>query len=376
MDIQGKLNQANGRLKAANVGITIEAKGNRLYLRAVLPPKLDSNRHEPYQQRIALGIRANFWEVKVAEAEARKVGALLDCKHFSWQPYLKQVTEPPTEIIIADWITKFEQHYFQRRARNPKSESTYHNDYWKVFKNLPQAETLDCELLLSTILKTSPDTRIRKRYCLALNALAKFAGLDLDVKHLVGSYGSKQLSPRNLPNDEMIAQWFFNIKDPARQWAYGAIATFGLRPDEIFYLDTSDLELGGYMLSVLDGKTGLRRVWAYYPEGVDLFGLRSPKIPTATARNNGDLGSRCGQYFRRAGLRFKPYDLRHCWAIRTIGFGLDVSLAAAQQGHSVRVHTELYHRRISDRHHQRAFDLLMLRSERPRFCYPVQEKLF
>lgn len=344
MDIQGKLNQANGRLKAANVGVTIEVMGGRLYLRAVLPPKPDSDKHETYQQRIALGTRANFWGMKVAEAEARKVGALLDCKQFSWQPYLKEVTEPPTETIIADWLIKFEQHYFQRRARNPKSESTYHNDYWKVFKHLPQAETLNCELLLSTILKTSPDTRIRKRYCLALNALAKFAGLELDAKHLVGSYGPKQLSPRDLPDDETICQWFSKIKDPAWRWAYGAIATFGLRPHEIFYLDTSDLEQGSYMLSVLDGKTGPRRVWACYPEWVDLFELRSPLIPAATGRNNGDLGSRCGQYFRRAGLPFKPYDLRHCWAIRTIDFGLDVSLAAAQQGHSLKVHTELYHR--------------------------------
>lgn len=133
-------------------------------------------------------------------------------------------------------------------------------------------EQLDCELLLSTILKTSPDTRIRKRYCLALNALAKFAGLELDAKHLVGSYGPKQLSPRDLPDDETICQWFFNIKDPAWRWAYGAIATFGL----------------------------------------------------------------------------------------------DVSLAAAQQGHSLKVHTELYHRWISDRHHQRAFDLLMMRGDRPK----------
>jgi len=41
MDIQGKLNQANNRLRAAKARVTIEVKGNRLYLRATFPPKPD-----------------------------------------------------------------------------------------------------------------------------------------------------------------------------------------------------------------------------------------------------------------------------------------------------------------------------------------------
>lgn len=88
--------------------------------------------------------------------------------------------------------------------------------------------------------------------------------------------------------------------------------------------------------------------------------------PEVTARNNSDFGERLSHYFRRwAKLPFPPYNLRHCWAVRTLEFGLDVSLAAAQMGHSVQVHTELYHHWISDRHHQRAFDLLMGREDRP-----------
>ena len=54
-----------------------------------------------------------------------------------------------------------------------------------------------------------------------------------------------------------------------------------------------------------------------------------------------------------------------CWAIRTLEFGLDISLAAQQMGHSAQVHSELYHHWISERHHQRAFELMMHRSERP-----------
>jgi len=75
--IEGKLSQANGRLRAANVGVTIRQKGNHLYLRATLPPRPGSDRVQPFQQRIALGYHANPAGLKLAE-EARKIGALLD----------------------------------------------------------------------------------------------------------------------------------------------------------------------------------------------------------------------------------------------------------------------------------------------------------
>ncbi|MEP0959442.1 hypothetical protein [Microcoleus sp. FACHB-1515] len=77
--IEGKISQANGRLKTAAVGVRIEAKGDRLYLRATLPPRPGSSQQRAYQQRIALHYRANPYGVSLAEKEARKIGALIDC---------------------------------------------------------------------------------------------------------------------------------------------------------------------------------------------------------------------------------------------------------------------------------------------------------
>lgn len=77
LSISGRIEQASGRLRAANVGVVIEQHGSRLYLRATLPPQPGVTRHEPHQQRISLGtqgIRANPIGIKEAEAEARKVG--------------------------------------------------------------------------------------------------------------------------------------------------------------------------------------------------------------------------------------------------------------------------------------------------------------
>ncbi|MEH2156484.1 hypothetical protein [Nostoc sp.] len=60
----------NDRLKKALIGVRVEARGDRLSLRATLPPKPGSNKTKPYQQYLALGICANPAGLQRAEAEA------------------------------------------------------------------------------------------------------------------------------------------------------------------------------------------------------------------------------------------------------------------------------------------------------------------
>lgn len=121
-EIDGRIAQANGRLKAAKVGAAIARVGDRLTIRATLPPKPDSDKDRPYQQRLFLGYHANPTGVKLAEAEARKIGALLDCGDFEWNPYLSEKLD--AALTVGDWVTKFEVDYFTRRARTTKSETT------------------------------------------------------------------------------------------------------------------------------------------------------------------------------------------------------------------------------------------------------------
>ncbi|MBN3886176.1 MAG: hypothetical protein V7K64_17945 [Nostoc sp.] len=60
----------NDRLKAAKIGVKVEARGDRLSLRPTLPPKPESNKTKPYQQYLASGIYANPAGLQRAEAEA------------------------------------------------------------------------------------------------------------------------------------------------------------------------------------------------------------------------------------------------------------------------------------------------------------------
>jgi integrase len=77
-------------------------------------------------------------------------------------------------------------------------------------------------------------------------------------------------------------------------------------------------------LTVLSGKTGMRKIWPLYPEWVEEFNLIDIKLPQCTGKTNRDLGHRVTRYFQRQRLPFRPYDLRHCWAIRSIHYGLSL----------------------------------------------------
>lgn len=361
-----ELVEINKRLADALMGVRVEKLGNNLYLRATLPPKPNSDKSKPSQQRIALGIKANKKGIKRAEAEAYKLAGLLACKEFKWEVYLQNSPEAPPARYIKDLIPAYETFYFETRQRNHKTETTWTVEYLRIFKRLPQNELLTKEAILKVVRGTQPDTRTRKRVCVSLQMLANFAGVNINLKPYKGKYSPKKATPRDLPDDLTIAKHYFEIKDEAWRWVYGMLATYGLRNHEVFRLDLNALAKGDYIVNVSENsKTGSRRVWPCYPEWFDQFNLQEVKLPQCNLdRPNADVGHVVTVWFKRH-IPFAAYNLRHCWAVRTLEFGLDISLAAQQMGHSNQVHSELYHHWISERHHQRAFELMMMRTERP-----------
>lgn len=360
--IDEKISQANGRLKTARVRAKIQRIGDKLYLQATLPPKPGSHETRRSQQRIALGISATPSGVVLAEKKARKVSADLDCNEFSWNPYLTTKHLPPE--TVGGWVKQFESGF-----RHTVEESTWVTDYYDAFKRLNQDEPLTVGLLLAEIKDTNPDTRIRKRLCHAFGKLAKLAGLEYDFKSLQGNYSARAVDPRNLPSDEEIISFWQQMTNPAWKWVYGAIATFGLRPHEAFFLDVTDLANGGETVTVLKGKTNKRKprqVWAYYPEWVEAFNLREQLLPPVTGKKHTDYGDRVTHYLRvTAKMPFLPYDLRHSWSRRAVVFGLPDALAAQQMGHSLKVHNETYQCWIDARTHQQVHESLKARSDRP-----------
>ncbi|WP_030007526.1 hypothetical protein [Picosynechococcus sp. NKBG042902] len=54
-----KIQEINRDLSALSIGVSVEIRGKRVYLRAFLPPKPGTGRTTSYQQRIALGVYAS-----------------------------------------------------------------------------------------------------------------------------------------------------------------------------------------------------------------------------------------------------------------------------------------------------------------------------
>ncbi|MEM9539993.1 MAG: site-specific integrase [Cyanobacteria bacterium P01_E01_bin.42] len=358
MSTEGLINQANGRLKAGKIGIVIQALGNKLYFRGKFPPKPGSTQTKPHQQRLALGINANVKGISYAEQEAKIVGGKLAEKSFRWEDYLD--IKPDT---IATWIEKLEEKFNINKSIQPVTWKTH---YLKSFKLLPQDEPLTTALLEKIIVsKSSPNTRTRKRLCEAFGKLAEIAEIDFYTKYLKGNYSAKRVNPRDLPSDKEIFKTYYTIPYEPWRYIYGLIAIYGMRPHEAFLLDFEKIQRSP-IINILEGKTGARTTWPFYPEWIDEFKAQSPLLPDITWKDHTDIGQRIASAFYRYKLPIKAYDLRHCWARRTLEFGLDISLAAQQMGHSVSVHSDIYHAWITEDVHDRAYRVLMSNPNRPK----------
>lgn len=362
MEIDSKISQANGRLKVAKVGVKIERSGNRLILRGTFPPKPGSVKTSPHQQRIYTGIHANHLGVSQAEKLARKIGADLDCDKFTWQDYNQKDQAPG--VTVSQAIEQLKNAYFAKRPANLTTINTWKESYQYWLSRLPPSQALTPKILLEAVLTTEANTQSRIKIVIAAQALAKVAKLEIDLSEYRGRYSASTVSKRDIPSDELIQATYFTISDPAWAWLYGVLATYGLRPHEALRLEG----FNGPILSVGENtKTGSRQVWPIYPEWFELFQCDQVNPPPLSLNQaNSQLGDLIGKKLRKLSVPFRPYDLRHAWAIRSLEFGLDISLAARQMGHSVQIHSQTYHAWIDERVQQRAYEALMNRPDRPR----------
>lgn len=369
--IDARLLQVNQRLKVARLGVQIERRGEKLSLRATFPPKPDSMRLRPCQQRLPLGLPATTTGLKQAEQEAKIIAAQLLQNTFDWRPYLLVPGGKLNQMELADQIQAFERFLLDpaRRGNLASRQTTWDSAYapylrklWAIAQTHPRLSLP--EAIRATILAAAPESRSRQVCCTALGAFSQFLGLELpfELKELWGTYNHTQAQARELPTDELILATWERIPNPTWRFVYGIMATYGLRNHEVFFCDYSALaEARDVTIRVLPTtKTGMHEVWPFYPEWVEQFQLRQVCLPAIatdlTQTTLQRIGQRVTSQFRRYGLPFSPYDLRHAWAVRTIHVGLPDTVAARMMGHSVAVHTRTYHQWITRRDQQQAVD--------------------
>lgn len=370
----------NTRLKAARLGLQVERRGDRLSLRGTLPPRPDSGKARPHQQRIPLKLPATAAGLRQIEREAKVIAAQLIERRFSWASYLSQEEETsPESLPLPDCIARFEAHILAQRrpgvAALASRKTTWDKAYAPYLKKLlAQTEQHPRQPLDAAIVATleaiPPHSRSRQVAFTAFKAFADFQGVTLPegIDKLGGAYGSSKAQRRLLPSDEVIVEWCDRIPNPAWRYVYGVMATYGLRNHEVFFCDYQSLRQGdpeGRITVLETTKTGLHDVWPFYPEWVERFDLGQGVLPPINTDLAATTLQRVGQQvaiqFKRYGVPFSPYDLRHAWAVRTIHFGLPDTVAARMMGHSVAIHNRTYHRWITHRDQQAAVQTALQR---------------
>lgn len=375
-----KLIQINQRLKLAQLGVQVERRDSRLALRSTLPPKPGSHRLKSTQQRLSLGIPATTTGLKQAEQEAKVLALKLLQNSFDWREYDHAIDgKRLSRQDLSQQIAAFQQDFFAATHRNHKpasTKTTWHSAYEPYLRKLEAIATTNPNLslpeaLIKTLQSIDAQTRSRQIALIALTAFAKFMKLEI-ADELKEKYAEKPgldrlKKSRELPTDEQILHHWNTIPNPQWKFVYGVMAAFGLRNHEVFFCDYSDLLKGENQVQVLSStKTGSHEVWAFPPDWIDRFELRSPLLPKVSTDLNDTTLQRVGQrvtaQFRRYNIPFSPYDLRHAWAVRTIHVGLPDTVAAKMMGHSVTVHTNTYHQWLTRRDQQAAVNTALSRN--------------
>lgn len=361
------LASVNTRLKAARIGLKIERRGEKLSLRGTLPPRPDSARLRDTQQRVPLSLPANKAGLKKIEETAKVIAVQLIQNTFDWRDYIGFTAGlKKAGADLSAQIEGFQIHFFKIRENSPKPASvrtTWSKAYAPYLRKLRGQATkhpnyLLPEIIYATIQSTQANSRSRQVCCIALDAFATFLNIALPtpLKLLWGNYGNSKTQVRTLPTDEEILSAYKLIPNAAWRFVYGIMATYGLRNHEVFFCDYSMLASGDEeaAIEVLSStKTGQRHVWPFHPEWIDAFNLRKVILPNLnidlTQTTLALVGQQASLQFRRYGIPFSPYDLRHAWAIRTVHIGLPDTISAQMMGHSVAVHNRTYQRWISRR---------------------------
>lgn len=360
--IEKLLKTANDRLKNSNTGISIFRRGQKLSLRGMLPVKPGSQKTGNSQQIISLGIFCNPAGIKTAEKQAQKLASEIALNEFDWDKWSDNRDYKSVEY----WVRLFEKDYFARRKDTKESRTTWKSDYHEIFKRLPSSAELKPELLNNLILSTEADSRTRKRAVMVCNAIAKFSDLGIDFNKYRGNY-SNTVGNRILPSDKEIIQYYHSIPNESWRYVFGIIAAYGISNHELQYVDLDSITKppGHLISSYRKGHYGIRNIWCLYPEWFEQWQLyKKIPLPNITGKSNQDYGSRITQAFRRYKV-CKPGDLRHCWAIRAMGF-MPNPMAARMMAHTEAEHNKTYQRWINKKQEQIFYKLLMSREDRPK----------
>lgn len=278
--------------------------------------------------------------------------------------------DKPKELLCGEAKSQFSERWLESRKGDKSSTDRQKkvtlDNYLQIFNRayklakIKDSDKFD-EATIEKLLNAFDTAPNRARLTVVINLIIKFWKLKLDIE--LNTKKPKAVIKRDIPTDEQVIDNFHKLSEISKyskrdidfslyyQWCYGIIATYGLRPQEIFAIDWNKsfkLETDNWLFLngiQCDGiKTGDRAIVPLLTGWVDLFNLADPPPVYLSIDNTGKLKSLVSdiaEAFKRVGLG-QPYDIRHAWGIRSKRF-LNPIDAACCMGHSLEVHMKTYH---------------------------------
>ncbi|MFL0784490.1 MAG: hypothetical protein AB8B43_10205 [Prochlorococcus sp.] len=363
LDLNKLLTKANRHLERC----TIQQQGASLYLQATLPSK--SLPTQTRQQRIALRLKAEPFNISKAVEIAQHLEDQLDSGEFSWAKWtsgsVQQLHTPSSLNVLTGevFVAAIEQTFKEKYPKTPQNSTTTWGKKWaptiKRLKHEAYVEITENDIREHLLGIKSPSARATSGSVISVTVKSR-GWKELippeSIYEASKGYTNAELTPRDIPDDDELLSYVDNIPDKHWRWMYSICLAYGIRPHEIAHSTIRE----DRSLWVDDGKTGAREVWACPDELVDelnLLDVYKPRQSAATVTkaaadylSHTKRSGRAGVVDRPARIPFGLYTLRHAYAIRMLRYGITAEVGALMMGHSPAIHQKTYQRWLDGRH--------------------------
>ena len=371
-DITDLLQDANAELKRGRVGVSIQQMRNRLFLRSVLPSKVDGK--GATQQRVSTGELATKSGLKRSVNLAHKLATEKKLESFDWSNWLRSApseqsrAEVQTESqTVEAWVQRFKVHWWDEKTLDTTAQRSQAKRSWYAyevqFNRIPnQKDILTVDLLVEVAKTTSPGSKPRHEFCQKAKALAKFADLP-GIKKLEKVHTKYVAKVPKLPTDEELFAFAEKHRHDGRfGWCFAALVVYGCRVSEVYSLvPSSDGKTASVLTLKQKGFDPKPRTAIALPFGLverlDLLNVEKPfEIDAAegydsyAAKSQTDMFNKWLQKRWNGSTKLSNKNVRHSWCIRSITEPkFSDALAARSAGHSVALHTSTYATAIEKR---------------------------
>ena len=318
--------------------VTVYSKkgSGRLYLLAKLPPRDGSD--GPWTQKLIPVGPDTPATRKIAGKQRKRLQKELDDDIFNWSNWIEGQSRRGMT-----WKAAIEALYRKKVFLGKTGENTWNIAYMGRLRQAPMGKVVTSKEIQTFVNRWEVSTASYKEAYYLAKQIATIT--DCSFPELrVPRYRKSIIE--DVPDDSLIIDWIedINKKDPVFAWVVGMMATYGLRPHELYECKFIDEK---HRLRVVDdSKTGWRLTIPVHNDWVNEFDLRNERRWTTTSYRKGKLVS---QYYhrnrRKYGIEYKAYALRHAYAGRlwkTGGSRLDVFTASKLMGHSMKEHEKTY----------------------------------